>query len=81
MKDIEKRLKALERQIETRNPGSIQVLFKDGHRERIHPGDSARLAIEHGEEIEHFEEISGSYSEIVGLANALLLDGEEMPEE
>ena len=79
MKEIAKRLKHLEDRAANKNPGSIIVTFKDGHRERIHPGEALGMSIEDIPEgkIESFQEIEGSYAEVVHLANILLLSGEE----
>ncbi len=78
MNYLQRRIKAVEKEIKTRNGNMFTVYYKDGSTRRIHPGDSIRLCLDEGDKIERFEEDpSGSNNGILeGLVNALLLPGE-----
>ena len=78
MNTLQRRIKALEREIMTRNGGLLTVFYKDGSTRKIHPGDAILLSLNEADKIERFEEDEGGNNAgvIEGLANALLLPGE-----
>ena len=78
MKDLQRRIKAVEREIKARNGNMFTVFYKDGTTRRIHPGDSIRLCLDEADKIERFEEDPGGSNNgiLEGLVNTLLLPGE-----
>lgn len=79
MKDLQRRIKAVEREIKARNGGMFTVYYKDGSTRLIHPGDAIRLSLDEADKIERFEEEPGGGNNgiLEGLVNALLLPGED----
>lgn len=78
MNYLQRRIKAVEREIKARTGGMFTVYYKDGTTRRIHPGDAIRLSLDEGDKIERFEaDPGGSNNGILeGLVNTLLLPGE-----
>lgn len=78
MKDITKRIEALESEIKARTGASFTVYYKDGTTRQIHPGEAIALSLNEADNIERFEENEGGNNGgiLEGLANALLLPGE-----
>ena len=79
MNYLQRRIKAVEKEIKARNGNMFTVYYKDGTTRRIHPGDSIRLCLDEGDKIERFEEEPGGGNNgiLEGLVNALLLPGED----
>lgn len=79
MKDLQRRIEAVERAIKARTGGMFTVYYKDGSTRRIHPGDAILLSLEEANKIDRFEEEPGGENEgiLEGLVNALLLPGDE----
>ena len=79
MKDLQRRIKAVEKEIKAHNRGMFTVHYKDGSTRRIHPGDAILLSLEESDKIERFEEDPGGSNNgiLEGLVNALLLPGDE----
>ena len=78
MNYLQRRIKAVEKEIKARNGNMFTVYYKDGTTRRIHPGDSIRLWLDEGDKIERFEEDPGGSNNgiLEGLVNTLLLPGE-----
>lgn len=78
MKDITKRIEALESEIKARTGANFTVYYKDGTTRQIHPGEAIALSLNEADKIERFEENEGGNNGgiLEGLANALLLPGE-----
>jgi len=78
MNYLQRRIKAVEKEIKARNGNMFTVYYKDGSTRRIHPGDSIRLCLDEGDKIERFEEDEGGSNNgiLEGLVNTLLLPGE-----
>ena len=79
MKDLQRRIEAVERAIKARTGGMFAVYYKDGSTRRIHPGDAILLSLEEANKIDRFEEEPGGENNgiLEGLVNALLLPGDE----
>jgi hypothetical protein len=78
MKELQRRIKAVEMQVKNRTGGTYTVYFKNGSTRHITPADLLRLSLEEADNIDHFEEDEGGNNGGVmeGLANALLIPGE-----
>lgn len=78
MNYLQRRIKAVEKEIKARNGNMFTVYYKDGSTRRIHPGDAIRLSLDEADKIERFEEDPGGSNNgiLEGLVNALLLPGE-----
>ena len=83
MKELPRRIKAVEREIKARNGNMFTVFYKDGSTRRIHPGDAILLSLEESDKIERFEEDPGGSNNgiLEGLVNARLLPGEDVEKE
>ena len=79
MKDLQRRIKAVEREIKARSGGMFIVHYRDGRTRQIHPGDAIQLSLDEADKIERFEEIPGGNNGGVleGLVNALLIPTDE----
>lgn len=79
MKGLQRRIKAVEKEIKAHNRGMFTVHYKDGSTRRIHPGDAIVLSLEEADRIERFEEDEDGVNNGVleGLVNALLLPGDD----
>lgn len=78
MNALQRRIKAVEREIKARSGGMFTVYYKDGSTRRIHPGDAIQLSLDEADKIERFEEEPGGSNNgiLEGLVNALLLPGD-----
>ena len=83
MNYLQRRIKALEREITARTGGTFTVYYKDGTTRKIYPGDAIKLSLEEADKIERFEEDRGGMNAgiLEGLANALLLPGDPNEED
>lgn len=79
MNHLQKRVKALEKEIAKTSGGMFTVHYKDGSTRRIHPGDAILLSLDEADKIERFEEEPGGSNNgiLEGLVNALLIPTEE----
>lgn len=79
MNALQRRIKAVEKEIKARNGGLFTVYCKDGTTRKIHPGDAIQLSLDEADKIERFEEDPGGTNAgiLEGLANALLLPGDD----
>lgn len=79
MNYLQRRIKALEKEIKGRTGGMFTVYYKDGTTRKIHPGDAILLSLNEADKIERFEEDPGGTNAgiLEGLANALLLPGDD----
>ena len=78
MNALQRRIKAVEREIKARSGGMFTVYYKDGSTRQIHPGDAIQLSLDEADKIERFEEEPGGSNNgiLEGLVNALLLPGD-----
>jgi len=79
MKDLQRRIEVIEKEIKARTGGMFTVHYKDGSSKLIRPGSAIELALYQGNIIDRFEEEDGGANDGVleGLVNALLLPGED----
>jgi len=74
MNALQRRIKAVEREMKIRKGGLFTVHYKDGSTRTISPGDAILLTLNESEQIERFEESESRASNgiLEGLVNALL---------
>lgn len=78
MNTLQRRIKAVEKEIKARSGGMFLVHYKDGKTQRIKPGDSISLCLNNADKVERFEEEPGGNNGILkNLVNGLLHINEE----
>lgn len=83
MKELQRRLEVVEKEIKAQTGGLFTVYYKDGSTRTVRPGDALLLSLEEADKIERFEEEpdGGNNGILEGLVNALLIpDNEERQE-
>ena len=83
MNYLQRRIKALEKEIKGRTGGMFTVYYMNGTTRKVYPGDVIRLSLEESDKIDRFEEDPGGTNagRLEGLANVLLLPGENIERE